>query len=102
VRDHVAPGSHPRDVDLTAGQRYCDTRPIGRCFQRICDAELLGEIFEERIKGLFGFAERRLQWPDREVESIGRLRGSNEERNEKASVRIPRAMRSTRPRSKYM
>ena len=44
------------------------------------DPELLGEMLEERIEGLFGFAWRRLQRPDREVESVRRLHRSAGER----------------------
>ena len=50
--------------------------PVGRCFQRIRDAELLGEVLEKGVEGFLRFARRRLQRPDREVEGIGRLRRS--------------------------
>jgi hypothetical protein len=37
-------------------------------------------VLEERIEGFLGFAWRRLQWPDREVEGVGRLHRSISER----------------------
>src|SRR5207248_8680966 len=83
MRNDIPPGSHPRDVYLATGQRYCDAGPVGRGFERVCDAELLSEVFEERIESLLGFARVRLQWPDRKVEGVGRLHRSTGERQRK-------------------
>src|ERR1700719_3144176 len=47
VRDHVAPGRHPRDIDLPAGQRHGDAGPVGRSLEGVGDTELLGEAFED-------------------------------------------------------
>jgi hypothetical protein len=50
---------------------------------------LLREVFEKGIEGFFGFARRRLQWPDREVKGVGRLRRCTSERQCKSEGEYP-------------